>query len=94
MRKWAYFQVKKNPANHLIRRQGNDIQKLVENKHLTKLEHFQFNKALEKFFNFQGKYGQIKNTHTPQYGSFSEVFVWIFALLMPFGLVGEFDKAV
>ncbi|MCH2082470.1 MAG: hypothetical protein MK226_08770 [Saprospiraceae bacterium] len=90
---YGYIIGKKNPATHLIRLQGNDIQQLVDNNQITNFNHFQFNKVLEEFYNLQGKCERIKNTPYPrQYAYFSKVFVWIFAILMPFGLVGEFEK--
>jgi putative membrane protein len=46
-----------------------------------------------ELFNQQGKAERIKSFPFPrQYAYFSEVFVYIFVCLLPFGLIGEFDK--
>ena len=47
---------------------------------------------LEELFNLQGKSERIKNFPYPrQYATLSYAFVWIFILLIPFGLVSEFE---
>ncbi len=44
--------------------------------------------TLKEFFAAQGHCERIKSTPLPrQYGFFSKAFVWIFVLLLPFGLV-------
>ena len=49
--------------------------------------------TLEEAYNLQGKCERIKNTPLPrQYAYFSKVFTWIFIILLPFGMVGEFAK--
>ncbi len=53
----------------------------------------QMMRCLEEFYNLQGMCERIKNTPFPrQYAYFSTVFVWIFIILLPFGLVQEFNK--
>ncbi|MFT6129941.1 MAG: putative membrane protein [Neolewinella sp.] len=90
---YNYVIKKENTATHLIRQQAVDVQKLIDNKQITDLCHFQFIKILEEFYNLQGKCERIKNTPYPrQYAYFSKVFVWVFVLLLPFGLIGEFSK--
>lgn len=44
--------------------------------------------TIKEFFAAQGRCEKIKSTPLPrQYGFFSKAFVWIFVLLLPFGLV-------
>ncbi len=44
--------------------------------------------TIKEFFAAQGRCERIKSTPLPrQYGFFSKAFVWIFVLLLPFGLV-------
>lgn len=44
--------------------------------------------SIKEFFAAQGRCERIKNTPLPrQYGFFTKTFVWIFVLLLPFGLV-------
>jgi len=44
--------------------------------------------SIKEFFAAQGRCERIKNTPLPrQYGFFTKSFVWVFVLLLPFGLV-------
>ena len=44
--------------------------------------------TIKEFFACQGKAERIKNTPLPRhYGIFTKAFVWVFVLLLPFGLV-------
>jgi len=44
--------------------------------------------TIKEFFAAQGRCERIKSTPLPrQYGFFSKAFVWVFVLLLPFGLV-------
>jgi len=53
--------------------------------------HMEMMSCLEEFYNLQGKCERINNTPFPrQYAYFSTLFVWLFILLLPFGLIGEF----
>lgn len=85
---------KKNTATHLIRQQGEDLKKLMhESGLIDDFRHMNMMASLEEFYNLQGKCERIKNTPFPrQYAYFSGIFTWIFVLLLPFGMVGEFAK--
>lgn len=82
----------KNTATQIIRKQGEHLKKLVYEQGLTEdFRHMEMMRVLEEFYNLQGKCERIKNTPFPrQYAFFSKVFTWIFILLLPFGLVGQF----
>jgi putative membrane protein len=84
----------KNTATQLIRQQGKDLKKLFEEKKLIEsFRHMELMKVLEEFYNLQGKCERIKNTPFPrQYAFFSKIFTWIFILLLPIGLVGQFSE--
>jgi putative membrane protein len=85
---------KKNTATQLIRQQGEDLKELFEDKRLIEhFRHMELMKVLEEFYNLQGKCERIKNTPFPrQYAFFSKVFTWIFIILLPIGLVGQFSE--
>ena len=88
-----YLKDRKNVATQLIRLQGDDLKKLVEKGFIEEFRQMEMMRALEEFYNLQGKCERIKNTPLPrQYAYFSGVFVWIFILLLPFGLVGLFAE--
>ncbi len=82
-----------NTATQLVRMQGEELKKLHKTGLVDDFRHMEMMRVLEEFYNLQGKCERIKNTPLPrQYAYFSGVFVWIFILLLPFGLVGEFAK--
>ncbi len=83
--------VKTNVATQLLRRQGEQLKYLIEDRRLT--EEFRLISMMDlltEMVTLQGKCERIKNTPFPrQYAFFSGVFVWIFLVLLPWGLVGE-----
>lgn len=84
----------KNSPTQLIKEQGNDLRKLMEeNGHIEDFRHMEMMRVLEEFYTLQGKCERIKHTPFPrQYAYFSKLFTWIFILLLPFGMLGEFSK--
>ena len=84
---------RKNAATQLVRNQGAHLKKIEELGLIEDFRHMELMSYLEEFYNLQGKCERIKNTPLPrQYAFFSNLFVWVFILLMPFGLVGEFAE--
>lgn len=83
-----------NTATQIIRKQGDHLRKLVYEEGATEhFRHMEMMRVLEEFYNLQGKCERIKNTPFPrQYAFFSKIFTWIFILLLPFGLVGQFGE--
>lgn len=81
-----------NTATQIVRKQGSHMRELVEEHGLIDdFRHMEMMRVQEEFYNLQGKSERIKNTPFPrQYAFFSKVFTWIFILLLPFGMVGEF----
>ena len=91
---YDYLIERKNTATHLIRQQGDDLQILNEEKDwVNDFRHMEMMRVLEEFYNLQGKCERIKKTPYPrQFAYFSKVFVWLFVLLLPFGLIGQFKE--
>ncbi len=91
---YSFFAKRANPATQIVRKQGEELRRIQEEKKF--IDEFRFMemmRVLEEFYNLQGKCERIKNTPFPrQYAYFSEIFTWLFILLLPFGLVGEFAK--
>ncbi len=83
-----------NKPTQILRKQGEELRVLMEEKgHIDDFRHMEMMRVLEEFYNLQGKCERIKNTPFPrQYGFFSLLFTWIFILLLPFGMLGEFSK--
>ncbi|MGB3618760.1 MAG: bestrophin family ion channel [Catalinimonas sp.] len=82
-----------NADTHLVKNQGRALRQLVAWGALDVYRQVDMMGTLEELYNLQGKCERIKNTPFPrQYAFFSSVFVWIFCLLLPLGLVGEFAR--
>lgn len=91
---YEYLIDRRNTATHLIRQQGEQLKELREKSGLIEdFRHIDMMKSLEEFYNLQGKCERIKNTPFPrQYAFFSKVFTWLFILILPFGMVGQFAE--
>lgn len=91
--KEEYEQVmsKFNPATHLNRLQGVDLAGLRKDDAINDFQHINLMDTVAEFYNLQGACERIKSTPFPrQFAYFSTLFVWIFVLLLPFGMVEEF----
>lgn len=84
---------KKNMASYLLKRQNEALIELKNKKLLDDFEHSDMSKLILEFYNQQGAAERIKSFPFPrQYANFSFVFVYIFVVLLPFSLVGEFAR--
>ncbi|ALW85098.1 hypothetical protein AUC43_08345 [Hymenobacter sedentarius] len=82
-----------NPPTHLLRQQSDELRQLHQRGLLTEFRHVAMMDTIQDMFNAQGGCERIKNTPFPrQYAFFSFVFVWVFAAVLPLGLVAEFAK--
>jgi putative membrane protein len=82
---------RQNTATQIIRKQGDHLTRLKNSGWIDDFRHMELMKILEEFYNLQGKAERIKKTPFPrQYAYFSKLFTWIFLLLLPFGMVGQF----
>lgn len=81
-----------NSATQILRLQSDHLRKVIDEFRL--VEEFRFIALMgliTEMYSLQGKCERIKNTPFPrQYAYFSSVFTWIFIVLLPFGIVGEF----
>lgn len=81
---------KKNPPNHLLKLQGDDLKTAFENGWLTDFRFVKLSETLTEFNNHQGMSERIKNTPLPRpYSFFSRVFVTIHGTLIPFAFIEE-----
>lgn len=80
-----------NTATQLLDRQSQALQELREQDLIDDFRHMELQKVLNDFYTQQGQCERIKKFPFPrQYGGMSFIFVGIFILLLPFGLVSEF----
>lgn len=87
----AYTLSKTNKAAALLYLQSSHIRKLKEAGYVWEFSFLELENLLQELFALQGKSERIKNFPYPrQYATLSHNFVWIFLILLPFGLVPEF----
>jgi len=88
-----YVLSKNNKAAAALYLQSTHLRALKEKGFIWEFSFLELENLLEELFTLQGKSERIKNFPYPrQYASLSFYFVWIFLLLLPFGLVPEFAK--
>jgi ion channel-forming bestrophin family protein len=84
---------KKNVAKELIYQQMSALTVLKRDQLIDGYEHSDLMRLCTEMYTQQGKAERLKSFPFPrQYAYFSEVFVGLFLLLLPFGLIGEFAK--
>lgn len=84
---------KSNIACEILQLQLTDLVRFKNKGWLDSIQLSDISRLCTDFFNHQGKAERIKSFPFPrQYAFFSEVFVYIFCTLLPFGLIGEFAK--
>ncbi len=80
-------------ATRLMGTQSEAIRTLYTSQKIVVTHHAEMQKTLKDFIDQQSKAERIKNFPYPrQYAIINTIFVWSFAALLPFGIVGEFDK--
>lgn len=84
---------KKNRATQLLHLQMQDLASASEKGFLDTFRQMEIGNVIRGLFDNQGKAERIKNFPFPrQYASLNFYYVWIFIILLPFGMIGEFIK--
>jgi len=82
-----------NTATQIIDLQAQELKTLRQENLIDDFRHMEMQQILYDFYIHQGKAERIKKFPLPrQYGSVSFIFVILFILLLPFGMVSEFAK--
>jgi putative membrane protein len=88
-----YVLSKKNRATHLISLQSRELKELKEKGLIDPLNYVELEKLLIDLYEQQGKSERIKNFPYPrQFATINQMFVRLFASLIPFGMLNEFQK--
>ncbi len=88
-----YVLSKRNRATQLINIQSGDLRMLAEKGMIDNFRHVEMENMLVNLFEQQGKCERIKNFPYPrQFATLNLYFVCLFTLLVPFGMLQEFDK--
>src|SRR5690348_3333565 len=84
---------KNNRAAQLLSIQSTALRKLYDEGILDNFRFMGMHNALTQFSEHQGKSERIKNFPYPrQYATINSLFIKLFCILLPFALLGEFDK--
>lgn len=88
---WLYN--KSNTATHILRKQSEHILHLSKKGCLDSYRQIELGNMIGALYDEQGACERIKTYPFPrQYAYFSDLFVWILAVVLPFGLLGELTK--
>ena len=89
---YTYLMTKGNKASHLLSLQSKELLKLKLGGQIEDFRHMELEKMLGEFYTLQGKSERIKNFPFPrQYATVNFIFVWIFLVLLPFGMLNIFN---
>jgi ion channel-forming bestrophin family protein len=92
-RELSYILSKKNRATQIITLQSQELRTLTEKGLIDPLRQVEMENLLVNFYDQQGKCERIKNFPYPrQFATLNLYFVRLFTLLVPFGMLEEFDK--
>lgn len=84
---------KSNKATQIIALQSEHLKKLLEVGLIEDFRHMELEKLLVEFYNQQGASERIKNFPYPrQFATLNLWFIKIFVLLLPLGMLQEFEK--
>jgi len=90
---FEYVLSKSNKAAQLISLQSKQLRQLRTRGLVEDFRHMEMENLLVELYALQGKSERIKNFPYPrQYATLNWIFLWIFVLLLPFGVMFEFDK--
>lgn len=88
-----YVMSKKNKATQLIALQSKQLKSLRAEGRIDHYEYVEMEKRLAELYDHQGKAERIKNFPYPrQFASINLFFVWLLVVMLPFGMLNEFQK--
>ncbi|MDN4013366.1 bestrophin family ion channel [Chryseobacterium gambrini] len=88
-----YILSTKNKATQLMSLQSKTLKELFLNKEIDSYQFVEMQKMIADFYNQQGRSERIKNFPYPrQFATINSFFIKLFCVLLPFGMLKEFDK--
>lgn len=88
-----YILTTKNKAVQLMSLQSKTIKQLFANKEIDSYQFVEMQKMVKDFYDQQGRSERIKNFPYPrQFATINSFFIKLFCILLPFGMLKEFDK--
>ncbi|TVZ55319.1 putative membrane protein [Lutibacter sp. Hel_I_33_5] len=83
---------KGNKPSQLLGIQSRRLKELMDEGFIEDFRHMEMMNILVEFYTLQGKSERIKNFPYPrQYATLNYIFVWIFIILLPFGIMEGFE---
>lgn len=88
-----YILATQNRATQIMSLQSKAVKELLDANEIL-INHFlEMEKAINNFYDLQGRSERIKNFPYPrQYSTINSFFIKLFCFLLPFGMLKEFDK--
>ena len=87
-----YVLSKANKQTACLNLQSKHLRKLKEQGFIWEFSFLEMESMIVEFFTLQGKLERIKNFPYPrQFATLNLFFVWIFIILLPFGIINVFD---
>ncbi|MBY0424634.1 MAG: multidrug transporter [Cytophagales bacterium] len=88
-----YILTTKNKAVQLMSLQSKTIKQLFAYKEIDSYQFVEMQKMVKDFYDHQGRSERIKNFPYPrQFSTINSFFIKLFCILLPFGMLREFDK--
>ena len=89
----GYVLSKSNKPTQILGLQSKRLRELRADDLIDDFRHVELQQILDDLVALQGKSERIKNFPYPrQYATLNQTFLWIFIVLLPFGVMFEFDK--
>ena len=89
----TYILTTKNKAVQLMSLQSKTLKQCFDNKEIDTYQFVEMQKMIRDFYDQQGKSERIKNFPYPrQFATINSFFIKLFCILLPFGMLKEFDK--
>lgn len=83
---------KGNKPSQILGIQSRRLKELMNSGHIEDFRHMEMSNMLVEFYTLQGKSERIKNFPYPrQFATLNYLFVWVFILLIPYGIMEEFE---
>ena len=88
-----YILATQNQATQIMSLQSKAVKELLDTNEILTSYFLEMEKAINNFYDLQGRSERIKNFPYPrQYSTINSFFINLFCFLLPFGMLKEFDK--
>lgn len=92
-RELAQLLATSNQAAQLLAQQSQAVKALYQQEDIVVLQFVEMERTLKDFYALQAQSEQLKDSPYPrQYAIINTLFVWLFCLLLPFGMLRDFDR--